>query len=113
MHTVGVQEQYSGTLGRVDNCQVSVHLAYATGDNARALVDCALYLPGSWTDDPARCAAAAMPCSPSPNKEWSTVQERQPWRESALVRRHCQGPEDGQHRDHGKQQRRRSGEECG
>jgi SRSO17 transposase len=61
VHTVGVQEQYSGTLGRVDNCQVSVHLAYATGDNARALVDCALYLPVSWTGDPQRCAAAGVP----------------------------------------------------
>jgi SRSO17 transposase len=59
--TVGVQEQYSGTLGRVDNCQVAVHLAYATGDNARALIDCALYLPASWTDDPERRAAAGVP----------------------------------------------------
>jgi SRSO17 transposase len=59
--TCGVQEQYSGTLGRVDNCQVSVHLAYATSDNARALIDCALYLPVSWTDDPDRCAAAGVP----------------------------------------------------
>jgi SRSO17 transposase len=61
VHTVGVQEQYSGTLGRVGNCQVSVHLAYANGDNARALVDYALYLPVSWTDDPGRCAAAGVP----------------------------------------------------
>lgn len=59
--TVGTQEQYSGTLGRIDNCQVAVHLAYATDDNARALVDCALYLPASWTDDPERCAAAGVP----------------------------------------------------
>jgi len=59
--TVGVQEQYSGTLGRIDNCQVSVHLAYATSDGNRALIDFALYLPASWTDDPYRCAAAGVP----------------------------------------------------
>ena len=59
--TVGVQEQYSGTLGRIDNCQVSVHLAYTTGDGNRALVDFALYLPASWTQDPQRCAAAGVP----------------------------------------------------
>jgi SRSO17 transposase len=59
--TVGVQEQYSGTLGRIDNCQVSVHLAYATADGKRALIDFALYLPASWTDDPDRCAQAGVP----------------------------------------------------
>ncbi|HZM83256.1 MAG TPA: IS701 family transposase [Candidatus Limnocylindrales bacterium] len=59
--TVGVQEQYSGTLGRVDNCQVAVHLAYATSDGNRALVDFALYLPASWTEDADRCAAAGVP----------------------------------------------------
>jgi SRSO17 transposase len=59
--TVGVQEQYSGTLGRIDNCQVSVHLAYATSDGNRALIDFALYLPASWTDDPDRCQAAGVP----------------------------------------------------
>jgi SRSO17 transposase len=59
--TCGVQEQYTGTLGKVDNAQVSVHLAYATTEHARALIDCALYLPASWTDDPDRCAAAGVP----------------------------------------------------
>jgi len=59
--TVGVQEQYTGTLGKIDNAQVSVHLAYATRDGARALVDFRLYLPASWTDDPDRCAAAGVP----------------------------------------------------
>lgn len=59
--TVGVQEQYTGTLGKIDNAQVSVHLAYATRAGARALVDFRLYLPASWTDDPDRCAAAGVP----------------------------------------------------
>jgi SRSO17 transposase len=59
--TAGTQEQYTGTLGKIDNAQVSVHLAYATRSGARALVDFRLYLPAAWTDDPDRCAAAAVP----------------------------------------------------
>jgi SRSO17 transposase len=59
--TVGTQEQYTGTLGKIDNAQVSVHLAYATRDGARALVDFRLYLPASWTGDPDRCALAGVP----------------------------------------------------
>jgi SRSO17 transposase len=59
--TVGVQEQYTGTLGKIDNAQVSVHLAYATRTGARALIDFRLYLPACWTDDPDRCAAAGVP----------------------------------------------------
>jgi len=59
--TVGVQDQYTGTLGKIDNAQVSVHLAYATRTGARALIDFRLYLPACWTDDPARCAAAGVP----------------------------------------------------
>ena len=58
--TVGVQRQYSGTTGRVENCQVAVHLAYASG-RGHALVDRELYLPRSWTDDPGRCARAGVP----------------------------------------------------
>lgn len=59
--TVGVQEQYSGTLGRIDNAQVSVHLGYATTAGARALIDCALYLPTVWADDPPRRTVAGVP----------------------------------------------------
>jgi SRSO17 transposase len=55
-----VQRQYSGTAGRVENCQLGVFLAYA-GPAGRALIDAELYLPRSWTDDPARCAAAGVP----------------------------------------------------
>lgn len=58
--TVGVQRQYSGTLGRVENCQVAVHLAYASS-RGHALVDRELYLPQSWTGDPERCARAGVP----------------------------------------------------
>jgi SRSO17 transposase len=55
-----VQRQYTGTAGRIENAQVSVFLAYATRAG-RALIDRAVYLPASWTDDPARCAAAGVP----------------------------------------------------
>jgi SRSO17 transposase len=60
VHTVGVQRQYTGTAGRIENAQVSVFLAYAT-PAGRALIDRAVYLPVSWTEDPARCAAAGIP----------------------------------------------------
>ncbi|CAA9225453.1 MAG: Mobile element protein, partial [uncultured Acetobacteraceae bacterium] len=58
--SAGVQRQYSGTAGRIENCQVGVFLGYA-GRHGRALIDRALYLPGRWTRDAARCAAAGIP----------------------------------------------------
>src|SRR3954453_1697650 len=59
-HTVGVQRQYTGTAGRIENAQVAVYLGYATG-RGHALIDRELYLPRSWTEDPDRCAAAGVP----------------------------------------------------
>src|SRR5919197_1569941 len=58
--SVGVQRQYSGTAGKVDNCQLGVFLAYASA-KGRAFIDRELYLPEGWTDDPARCRAARVP----------------------------------------------------
>lgn len=58
--TVGVQRQYSGTAGRTENCQVAVYLVYAS-QRGHAFLDRELYLPRSWTEDPARCAAAGVP----------------------------------------------------
>ncbi|MFI0420075.1 IS701 family transposase [Spongiactinospora sp. 9N601] len=58
--SAGVQRQYSGTVGRVENCQLGVFLAYAT-PRGRALIDAELYLPKSWTGDRARCAQAGIP----------------------------------------------------
>jgi len=55
--SVGVQRQYSGTAGKVDNCQLGVFLAYASV-KGRAFIDRELYLPKAWTEDPARCRAA-------------------------------------------------------
>lgn len=60
VRTVGVQRQYTGTAGRVENAQVAVYLAYATA-SGHALIDRRLYLPQSWTTDPDRCAAAGIP----------------------------------------------------
>jgi SRSO17 transposase len=58
--SAGVQRQYSGTAGRVENCQVAVFLTYAA-PAGHALIDRELYLPRSWTADPARCTAAGVP----------------------------------------------------
>ena len=58
--TVGVQRQYSGTAGKVENCQVAVYMTY-TSTRGHALIDRALYLPKSWTEDPARCREAGVP----------------------------------------------------
>ena len=58
--SVGVQRQYSGTAGRIENCQIGVFLTYA-GQGNQTLVDRELYLPKSWTQDPQRCRAADVP----------------------------------------------------
>src|SRR5215218_9521997 len=58
--SAGVKRQYSGTAGRIENCQVGVFLAYASR-HGRALIDRALYLPKTWTTNAARCAAAGIP----------------------------------------------------
>jgi SRSO17 transposase len=58
--SVGVQRQYSGTAGRIENSQVGVFLSYAS-PAGRALIDRRVYLPRSWADDLARCAAAGVP----------------------------------------------------
>jgi SRSO17 transposase len=58
--SAGVQRQYSGTAGRVENCQVGVFLAYASL-RGRALVDRELYLPKEWAADAARRAEAHVP----------------------------------------------------
>jgi SRSO17 transposase len=59
-HSVGVQRQYSGTLGKIGNCQVAASLTIATRTE-HVPVDFALYLPESWTEDPARRAEAHIP----------------------------------------------------
>jgi SRSO17 transposase len=58
--SVGVQRQYSGTAGRIENCQIGVFLALASS-RGRALVDRELYLPQGWCNDAARCREAKIP----------------------------------------------------
>jgi SRSO17 transposase len=65
----GVQRQYTGTAGRIENAQVAVYLSYAA-PHGHALIDRELNLPRSWAGDAARRKAAASPGSsgsrPSP-----------------------------------------------
>jgi len=58
--SAGVQPQYSGAAGRTANAQIGVFLTYAA-PRGHTFLDRALYLPGSWTDDRARCRAAGIP----------------------------------------------------
>jgi hypothetical protein len=58
--SAGVQRQYSGTAGRIENCQVGVFLAYA-GPSGHALIDRELYLPEGWLSDRPRCRVAGIP----------------------------------------------------
>jgi SRSO17 transposase len=58
--SAGVQRQYSGTAGKVENCQIGTFLAYAS-PKGRALIDRELYLPKSWIGDRGRCQKAAVP----------------------------------------------------
>ena len=60
--SVGVQRQYTGTAGRIENAQFAVFLTYAAR-RGHAFIDRALYLPRSWTEDPARCTAAGIPAT--------------------------------------------------
>lgn len=60
-HSAGVARQYSGTAGRIENAQIGVFLAYASG-KGHALIDRALYLPRKeWCEDAAKRAGAAIP----------------------------------------------------
>src|SRR5438105_10729549 len=63
--SVGVARQYSGTAGRIENCQIGVFAAYLspTHGQARTLIDRALYLPKEWAEDGERRRAAHVPAS--------------------------------------------------
>ncbi len=58
--SVGVQRQYCGTAGRIENCQIGVFLGYASA-TGRALLDRELYLPQGWIDDAERRREAGIP----------------------------------------------------
>jgi SRSO17 transposase len=59
-HSAGVARQYSGTAGRIENCQIGVFLAYATS-RGQTLLDRELYLPTAWTTDHDRWRRAGIP----------------------------------------------------
>jgi SRSO17 transposase len=59
-HSVGVARQYSGTAGRIENCQVGVFVAYASR-YGYALIDRRLYLPKEWAENPERRTKAQIP----------------------------------------------------
>jgi SRSO17 transposase len=69
-HTPGVQRQYLGCVGKIDNGIVTVHLGVTRG-RFQALLDADLYLPQSWDGDRERCRAAGIP---------DTVRHRPKWR---------------------------------
>ena len=56
----GVHRQYTGSAGKITNCQIGVFAAYASG-KGHAFIDRQLYLPKTWADDPARRAGAHVP----------------------------------------------------
>ena len=58
--SVGVKRQYSGTAGRIENCQIGVFLAYAS-PRGRTFLDRELYLPKEWANDPGRRTEAGVP----------------------------------------------------
>jgi len=58
--SVGVQVQYCGTTGRLENCQVAVFLGYVS-DRGHSLIDVGLYIPKQWIDDRQRCREAGIP----------------------------------------------------
>ena len=76
-HSAGVQRQYSGTAGRIENCQIGVFLAYVSR-HGQAFLDRALYLPEAWTADRSRCQAAGIPdevaFSTKPDLAWQMLQ---------------------------------------
>jgi len=73
-HSVGVARQYSGTLGKVGNCQVAVTLQYATAQEVFAL-DAQLYLPEEWGGDRDRLDAAGVPADIGYRPKWQIALE--------------------------------------
>jgi SRSO17 transposase len=72
--TPGVQRQWCGTLGKTQNCIVTVHLGYATSD-FHCLVDGDLFLPESWSNDRERCREADIPDEVVYRPKWKIALE--------------------------------------
>jgi SRSO17 transposase len=74
MHSVGVARQYSGTLGRTDNCQVAVSL-HVGGEKGSGCIGMLLYLPEEWTCDSRRMNAAGVPPDVHFKRKWEFALE--------------------------------------
>ena len=74
--TPGVQKQWSGRLGKTENCIVTVHLGFARGD-FHCLLDSELFLPESWDADRDRCREAGIPDSLVYRPKWQIGLELQ------------------------------------
>ena len=72
--TPGVQRQHCGTVGKQENCMVTVHLGYAVGD-FHCLLDGELFLPESWSEDRARCEEAGIPKDMVYRPKWKIALE--------------------------------------
>ena len=72
--TPGVKRQWCGTVGKKENCIVTVHLAYATGD-FHCLLDGELFLPEDWSDDRDRCREAGIPDDVVYRPKWKIALE--------------------------------------
>jgi SRSO17 transposase len=72
--TPGVKRQWCGTVGKTENCIVTVHLAYATGD-FHCLLDGDLFLPEDWSADRERCRAAGIPDDVVYRPKWKIALE--------------------------------------
>jgi len=86
-HSVGVTRQYSGTLGRTDNCQVAVSLHLA-GDKGSGCIGMQLYLPEEWAGDSKRRAAAGVPKQVKFQRKWEIALQQLDEALAWGVRRH-------------------------
>ncbi|NPC76481.1 MULTISPECIES: IS701 family transposase [Corallococcus] len=87
VHSVGVARQYSGTLGRTDNCQVAVSLHLA-GERGSGCIAMRLYLPEEWTADRGRMRAAGVPPEVGFKRKWELALEELDAALSSGVRQH-------------------------
>ena len=72
--TPGVQRQWCGNTGKIDNCLLTVHLGYAAGD-FHCLLDGELFLPQGWSDDRRRCRQAGIPDAMVHRTKWEIALE--------------------------------------
>ena len=80
--SVGVAPQYSGTAGKISNCQIGVFLAYATPAGP-ALLDRELYLPQGWAEDAARRVEAGVPTDAHGRPRTPAASPSRPWASSS------------------------------